>query len=164
MHHIVQRWFPSHNADSPLWPPTWSAASDRAIPLHSPSRSVAPPVLNHLSVALVTRSKGEQLDSVGPGLERSDDPRGNAERIERLYLDDLIVELDATGAPKYDVDLLCLLMPVRESLALVGLQTVVADAGVLGLEILIGEPSLLDFAEPEPGGGVLDIGEFLERV
>jgi hypothetical protein len=37
-----------------------------------------------------------------------------------------------------------------------------ADTGVLGLEVVVGEPGLLDFAESELDGGIVDIGEFLE--
>jgi len=76
----------------------------------------------------------------------------DAERIERLDLDDLVVELDAAGTREHDVDLLGILMFVREWLALAGTEAVVAQTGVLGREVFIGEPSLLDLAEPELGG------------
>src|SRR5918996_934918 len=55
-------------------------------------------------------------------------------------------------------------MAVGEPLALAGLDPVVADARLLGMEIVGREARLLEIAEAELGGGALDVGELLQCV
>jgi hypothetical protein len=112
----------------------------------------------------VTWAEGEQLEAFGAGLEHPRHLRCDPDRIEPIDLEDLVVELDPAGAGDDDVDLFCVLMPVRESLTSPGLDAVVADTRVLGFQVLVGEASLLDFVEAELGGGILDLGEVLVRV
>ena len=136
----------------------------RVMRITSRGRLVAPPALDDLAVALVVRSEGEQLEAVRPGLERAGDRRRDAQRVERGRVDDLVVELRAPRAGEHDVDLLGVLVDVTERNALVGLDALMRDAGVRRLEVLAGEARLLDLAVAERLGGVLDVGELLERV
>src|SRR5438105_15817841 len=132
--------------------------------MRSRSGPVGPPTVQQLAVAFLARAEREQLDSVRATLERADHPRRDADRIERADLDDLVVELDPAGAFQHDVDLLGLVVPVREPLPLAGLDAVVADAGVLGLELARAQARLLELVVTELRIGVLDVGQLLERV
>src|SRR5665809_59855 len=87
--------------------------------------------------------EGQQLESVRPALERARHAGGDPDRVERLDLDDVVVELHTTGAREHDVDLLRPLVAVRERLALAGLDAVVAQPGALGVEVVGREPGLL---------------------
>ena len=53
---------------------------------------------------------------------------------------------------------------VGEALALVGLDDVVGEARVLGVEGALGEVGLLALSEAELRRGVLDLAEVLDRV
>jgi hypothetical protein len=106
----------------------------------------------------------EQLQPLGSGLEATGDAGGDPDRVERCDVDDLIVELQPPGSGEHDVDLLGLVVAVPERLAAVGLEPVVAEAGALGGEVVVGEPGLADLREAELDGGVVDPLEVLERV
>ena len=80
---------------------------------------------------------------LGAGLEGAGDLGRDPDRVERLDLDDLVVELHPAGAAEDDVDLLGLLVLVAERAALARLQPVMADAGLLGVEVVLGEARLL---------------------
>jgi hypothetical protein len=81
----------------------------------------------------VARPEREELQVVGAGLERARDPGRDADRVERLHVDDVVIELQPARAREHDVNLLRVVVPVREALALSGPETMQADAGVLEL-------------------------------
>ena len=120
--------------------------------------------MEKLAVAFVARAGRQQLDPVGPTLERTDHPGRDAYGVEGFELQDLVVELDAAGAGEHDVDLLRVLVSVREPLPLARANAVVADTGLLRLEIARGEASLLELGVAELGSGVFDVCELHVRV
>src|SRR3954454_253786 len=123
-----------------------------------------PEVRDHLRVALVPRAEREDLEPLGPGLERARHARRHADRVERADRHDVVVELDAPVTGEDDVDLLGLLVAVTEGRALARLEDEVHEAGPLGLEVAAREARLLDLAEPVLGGQVLDLAEVADRV
>src|SRR5205823_9545762 len=127
-------------------------------------RSVVPPALDQLAVAAVPRTEGQDLHALRSGLERAHDARRDPERVQRSELEDLVVELDPSRSIDDDVDLLGVLVPVPERLTLAGLEPLVADPGVLGVEVGPREACLLHVADAESRGDVLDLHEVLERV
>src|SRR3984893_2567693 len=112
-------------------------------------RSVATPPLNVLADAVVTGAEREQLDPFRPCLERADHVGRHADRVHRLELEDLLVELDAARAGQHDVHLLGALVPVPEGRAPSREQTLEADPGALSLAGVFREPCLLSVADPE---------------
>ena len=129
------------------------------------TRLVRPPALDELAVTFVPRADASNSRPLS-GPASNERITLGATRIASSgpRVDDLVVELDAARSGDHDVDLLGLVVLVPERLALAGLDAVEADARVLGVEVVRGEARLLDLAEPELDGGVLDIGELLERV
>src|SRR6476660_2761054 len=105
----------------------------------APRASFRPPVLDQLAVSVVPRSECEQLDPVGAALEGADHAGGDADRVESLDVEDVVVELHPAGAADDDVDLLGLLVAVAEGLPLARLDAVEAEAGLLGVEVAVGE-------------------------
>ena len=71
----------------------------------------------------------------------------DADGVHRLDVEDLVVELQAPAAREHDVDLLGLVVAVREGLLLAGPQDDVREAGALGREVLAGEAGLLAVSE-----------------
>src|ERR1700750_1190717 len=69
------------------------------------SASVAPPAGDDLSVAVAARAEGQDLESRGARLEGAGHFRRDADRVERLDLDDLVVELEQAAAADDHVDL-----------------------------------------------------------
>ena len=92
------------------------------------------------------RCRRDQLEPVRPGLERAHDVRGDADDVPRAEVDDLVVELDPARAADDDVGLLLLAVAMAERRAEAGAVAEVADAEVLGVDVLAGEPCL------EPSG------------
>ena len=64
----------------------------------------------------------EHLDALVAGLEGTDDLGRDADRVEGLDLDDLVVELDPPGTANDDVDLLRLFVPMAKGGALAWLR------------------------------------------
>src|SRR5580698_2845627 len=95
---------------------------------------VSPPAHQHLAVSLAARAEREQVEARGSGLESTGDLGSDSDRVERLKLYDLVVQLYAPGTGHDNVHLLGALMLVRERLALPGLDAVVAEAGVLRVQ------------------------------
>src|SRR4051812_46835342 len=93
------------------------------------------------------RAEGEELEAVGPRLERARGARADADRVQRLDLADIVVELHAAAAADDDVDLLGARMAVGERAALAGAQPEVRDAGRLGAERLASGARLPAVAE-----------------
>src|ERR1700682_5815952 len=110
-------------------------ARRRRVSCASGAGSVRPPVLDHLAVTLVAGAKGQDFDSVGPGLEGASDAGCDANRVEALDRDDVIVELHAPGAREHDVDLLRRNVSVTEALTLARIDSMVAQARALGREV-----------------------------
>ena len=80
--------------------------------------------------------EGEQLETVGAGLEHPRHLRRDANRVEAVDLEDVVVELYPAGAGDDDVDLLGVLVAVGEALALAGLDPVEGEADRLAAEVL----------------------------
>jgi hypothetical protein len=112
----------------------------------------------------VVRSEDDELEALRPGLEGPRDGRRDAQRVERSQVEDLVVELHAARAREHDADLLRLVVPVPERLALAGLDPVVREPRRLRVEGAGGEARLLRLAEAELDGRVLDVGQVLDRV
>src|ERR1039458_6007801 len=70
----------------------------------------------------------------------------------------------SAGASEDDVDLLSALMLVGERLALLRLETVVAESGVFGVERILCKSSFLDVAEARLRRGILDVGELPQGI
>src|SRR4029078_12735510 len=107
------------------------------------SQLFRPPVADRLAVALVAGTEDDQLDPVRPALELPGDARREAHRVKPGEVDDGVVELHPAAAADHDVDLLGLVVPVGERLALPRLDAVEADAGLLGVEVAARETCLL---------------------
>src|SRR3954454_17134583 len=108
--------------------------------------SVAPEVVaDQLAVALVARPEGEELQPVVAGLEGPGDGRRDADRVQRRDVAHVVVELDPAGAAQDDIDLLGVLVAVREALALAGLDPVKGEADRLAAEVAAREARLLRF-------------------
>ena len=112
----------------------------------------------------MTRPKDEQPQALVAGLEGPRDRRGNAYRIERRDLDDLVVELQPSGPFEHDVDLLRVLVAVGEGLTLAGFDYVEGEADRIRFEVLPREACLLYLREAELGRHVLDLAQVLDRV
>src|SRR4051794_6822690 len=125
------------------------------------SASVAPPAGDDPAIAVAARPEGDHLDALVARLEGPGHLRGDADRVEPLDLDDLVVEFEQPAAANDDVDLLRLLVDVTEGLPFPRLQAVEAEAGVLGLDVVLGEPCLHGVAEAELGGRVLALIQLL---
>src|SRR6266566_5358098 len=127
------------------------------------SPSVAPPTLHKLPVAVCAGSEGQQLQALGAGLEGARHAGRDAYGVEYVQLDDLLLELGAARTGEHDVHLLGAVVPVPERLALAGLDAVVAEARLLRSKLVLCEARLLDLADPELLGRVLDVAQVLQR-
>src|SRR4051794_18944902 len=107
---------------------------------------------------------GEELESVGARLELARDPGRDAKGVEGLEVDDVVVELDPARAGEHDVHLLGVLVPVPEALPHARLDAVVADAGLLGLEVGGGKARFLVVLVAEARGGVVGAGQSVVLV
>src|SRR3954466_12279547 len=144
------------SARIPSTPSTSVAIGAQSIPA-----SVAPPAGNDLAVTVAARPEGDHLEALVAGFEGAGHLRGDADRIEPLDLDDLVVEFEQPTAANDDVDLLRLLVDVAEGLPFPRLEPVEAEAGVLGLDVVLGEPCLHVVAEAETGCRVFDLVQLL---
>src|SRR4051812_39488984 len=152
-----------------LGPTSWPASAcipsipctSVAIGAQSIRASVAPPAGDDLAVAVAARAEGEHLEPLVSGFEGAGHLRGDPDRVERLDLDDLVVELEQPAAADDDVDLLRLLVDVAEGLPFPRFEPVEAEAGVLGLDVVLGEPCLHVVAEAEAGCRVFDLVQLL---
>jgi len=109
---------------------------------------IGPPSHEHLAVPIVPWAEREEVKAARPGLESASDLGSDSDRVERLKLYDLVVQLYAPGASEDDIDLLGAPMLVREGLTLLRLDAVVTEAGVLRIERILCESRLLDIAKP----------------
>src|SRR4051812_9471397 len=126
---------------------------------------VAPEVaLDEVAVALVPRAEGQQGEALVAGREGARDGRRDADGVQGPDVDDLVVELEAAVARDHHVDLLRVLVAVREALAPARLDDVVGEPDRLAAEGLAREARLLRLAEAELGRGVLDLAQVLHRV
>src|SRR5664279_3674634 len=109
-----------------LVPSGRSAPPDRSSARWSrPPRSVGPPALDDLAVAVMAGADDQQFEVVARTcLERPHDAGRDADGVELRDLDDRVVELAAAGAREHEVDLLRLVMLVPERLPLAGPQAV----------------------------------------
>src|SRR4051794_34959899 len=110
------------------------------------------------------RAEGDELQTIGSGLERSRDLRSDADRVQAAHIEDLVVELDPPSAAQDDVDLLRLGMAVRERRALARPQTKMRDAGPLGLEGRSRDARLPTVIKPGARCRVLDVVEVDVRM
>src|SRR4051812_708101 len=78
------------------------------------NRSRHPGLVDELSVPGMMRAEGDELQTLGSGLEGSRDLRSDADRVQGAKVEDLVVELDPPGAAQDDVDLLGLGVAVGE--------------------------------------------------
>src|SRR5262249_41005061 len=90
------------------------------------------------------------------------DSRRDAQDVPLLQLEDLIVQLRATGARDDDVDLLLLAVGVTHTRPETGAVAEVADAELLGVEVLARHPHL--HVDTASRGCVVDVLEVLDRV
>ena len=95
----------------------------------------APPVGEQLAVAVVAWPEGQHFEALRPGLEGFDDRRSDAQGVQRLDVDNLVVEPDPSRAREHDVDLLGPLVTVAERHTRVRSDPLQRDAGVLGAEV-----------------------------
>src|SRR5439155_1258692 len=103
----------------------------------------------------------DHLEAVGARLERADDLRREADDVPPAQLDDLVVELDPAGAVDDDVHLLLLAVVVPHRRADAGPVAEVADAEMLRIDVLAGEPRLHTWRVV--AGRVVDVLEVLDR-
>ena len=103
----------------------------------------------------------EHLETLGPGLPGPSDRRRHANGVQALDVDDLVVELHPPRARDHHVDLLGPLVAMGHGGTLVRRNALVGEAGVLGLEVVVGEPHLLEVAEPELRRGAFTWLSFL---
>jgi hypothetical protein len=66
---------------------------------------LGPPSHEHLAVSLASGAEREQLEACGSGLESARDLGSDSDRVERLELHDLVVQLYAPGTGEDDIDL-----------------------------------------------------------
>ena len=110
------------------------------------------------------RPERQQLQPLRSGAKRPKRLRGDADRVPRADVDELIAELHAARAADDHVHLLVLLVAVPELPFGIGAEPLVADADALTAEILPCEPGLEAVREAEFGRHVLDLLEVLDRV
>src|SRR5437764_4801298 len=113
----------------PAYPESGGASEDAA--------SVGPPVLRGDAVAAFrpVGADRDHLETVVAALERAYRARRDANDVPLPQLDDLVVELDATGTADHDVDLFLLAMAVAHRGAEAGAVPEVADSEMLGVEM-----------------------------
>src|SRR3954451_19814450 len=109
--------------------------------------SIPDEVLNDLGVALGAGAEGEDLQAVVASLECAGHRGGDADRIELPDLLYLVVELHPARPRDDHVDLLGLVVPVGERMALPGLHLLERDPDLLRVQVAVGEPGLLDLTE-----------------
>src|SRR4051794_37319325 len=88
-----------------------------------------PEVPRQLGVARVVRADDEEAQPIRPGLEPACGRRGDAEGVERVQLDQLVVDADPARPLEDDDDLLRSAVAVAERLAHARAQALEADAG-----------------------------------
>jgi hypothetical protein len=81
-----------------------------------------------------TRAEYQDLQPGRSGLERPCDAWANAHSVKRRQLEERVVEFDPSGAVDQNVDLLGSPMPMRERLALSGLDDEEVHLGLFGAE------------------------------
>src|SRR6476659_7484609 len=137
-----------------------------AIGAQSIRELVAPPAGDDLAVAVAARAEGDDLEALVACFEGTGHFRRDTDRVEPLHLDDLVVEFEQAAAADDHVDLLRLLVDVAERLSFPGFQSMEAEAGVLGLHVVLGEARLQVVAEAELRCRILDLGQLLvgERI
>ena len=120
---------------------------------------VAPPAGDHLGVLRfgLRRPEGKEGQTVRAGLERTDGLLAYADRVPRLDVADLVVQLHAAAAFDDDVDLLLLLvmMAVREPC--VGREPLIAEAERACAERIAREACFDVRSQPELLGRVVDV-------
>lgn len=109
-------------------------------------------------------TEGQKLETVWTRLEGACHLRRHPYGVQRADLLDVIFQLHPTVARQDDVDLLGLIMTVRESLAAVGLDYVEGQPNRLRSQILASEAGLLDGVEAEFARDVVDLAQVLDRV
>src|SRR3954462_9266976 len=123
---------------------------------------VSPPVALALdvfarSLAEIGSANDDDLEALGPGLVASPRTGRHSHRVPLLELDDLIVEFDPP-APAHDhVHLLLLLVRVAVRKSIAGRDALVAEAGLLELELLGRHAELQVRRTVEVGPDILQI-------
>src|SRR5205807_9514933 len=102
--------------------------------------------------------------TVRSGFEGPRHWRVHADRVHGPDLDHVVVELHPAPPGQDHVDLLRLVVTVRERLAAVRLDAVEREPDRLGLEVAVGEAGLLDVVEAEPRRHVVYFAQVLRRV
>src|SRR5215211_1759976 len=123
-----------------------------------------PLVLDRLAIARVVRSKGEELEAIGPCLEGTCDLGRDTDGVERMHVEDLIVELDLAVAPEDHINLLGTRMAVRKGRSLACVQPEVRDSRLLGTERRPGHARLPPIVESVRWRRVLDVVQVETRV
>jgi hypothetical protein len=120
---------------------------------------LGPPAGGDLGVLDAARaaSEREELETVRAGFELARHLGRDAEGVEGLQLDDLVIQLRTTAAADDHVDLLLLPMAVPERGPDIWSDALVADAKPLGLESLAREARLEGRREAELDRRVLDV-------
>jgi hypothetical protein len=112
----------------------------------------------------MVRSRRQELESVGPGLESPSDVGRYTNRVAWMYVEELIVELDRARARQNHVDLLRLLVAMRERGPFAGAKPEMRKPGLLGFQRYASYARLPAVPEPTRHGGVLDVVEVDPRV
>ena len=111
-----------------------------------------PPIVDDLAaVASIERPEGEDFEAFFAGLERPYYGRSHPYQVSRLQVNDLVVELHATGAGDDEVDLLGPLVAMPEPLPLPRLEGVVAEPRLLGVESSLAKRDSWRSAKPNKG-------------
>ena len=89
-------------------------------------------LVDDLAISLMVGTKDDVLEAVRPRLESSDLLRSHANRVERSDLAPILADLDRSRPSEDHVDLLCVLVTMRERLALARLDAHVGKTSLLG--------------------------------
>src|SRR5688572_23029215 len=113
----------------------------------TPASSRLEEVLDDLGVAGHPLAEDEELEPVRAGFEAPRHLRPDANRVQPLDIDLVVVQTNHSGTGKDDVHLHSPLVPVAESVMLAGLDDLVRDAERVETEIGSCEARLLELRE-----------------
>jgi hypothetical protein len=103
---------------------------------------IDPVIVDRFSVGVVVRSKGDELEALGAGLEGSRYPGRDAYCVSSPNVEDLGVELYPPVAREDHVDLFPALVAMHEGRPLARVEPEVRQARLLCVQILARDPRL----------------------
>jgi hypothetical protein len=121
--------------------------------------SLDPRIVDGLAIGSMVGSRRQELESIGTGFERPRDFWRHPNRIARMHLKELIVELDPARALQDYVDLLCVSVAVSKRRSLAGTKPEMRQPGLLGSQGLASDSRFPPVTKAVRHSRVLDVVE-----